>query len=201
MGVPSPPPPPPSPRLSHGLLRRHHRSGSSAAATAYSAAGSFASASAFADNAEANLAAPKEEHDSGRHGDGGAEEEHGSAGAEEKHGDDVEEEHGGGGSGFLGSPLGTAPGTELVPPGTKLYRPLDRGSMSRSNGNGGGGAGDKSPMVIGACTRCLMYCMVAKKDYPTCINCKQPSLVDLLQNQDAAAADANADKKRGGKRK
>ncbi|BAF29220.1 hypothetical protein OsI_37540 [Oryza sativa Indica Group] len=243
MGVPSPPPPPPSSCLSHGLLRRHHRSGSSAAATAYSAAGSFASASAFTDNTEANLAAPKEEHGSGRHGDGGAEEEHGGAGAEEKHGDDMEEEHGGGGSGFLGDRIGTAQ--------YKLYQPLDRGSMSRSNGNGGGGGGstrgarlelqlnlsppavgmevdgnddsdsssptscvssdgrssaggspgDKSPMVIGACTRCLMYCMVAKKDYPTCINCKQPSLVDLLQNQDAAAADADADKKRGGKRK
>uniref|UniRef100_A0A0E0F9L7 GIR1-like zinc ribbon domain-containing protein n=1 Tax=Oryza meridionalis TaxID=40149 RepID=A0A0E0F9L7_9ORYZ len=286
MGAPSPPPPPPSSHLSHGLLRRRHRSSSSAAATAYSAVGSSASASTVADNAKANLAVPKEEHGSGRHDDGGAKEEHGGAGAEEKHGDDVEEEHGGGGSGFLGlqsvliarevtflpyhlsSPRGTAPGTELVPPGTKLYRPLDRarsngqdfgtgqywyrplGSMSRSNGNGGGGStrgarlelqlnlsppavgmevdgnddsdsssptscvssdgrssaggspGDKSPMVIGACTRCLMYCMVAKKDYPTCINCKQPSLVDLLQNQDAAAAaHADADKKRGGKRK
>lgn len=46
----------------------------------------------------------------------------------------------------------------------------------------GGSPGGKSPMVIGACTRCLMYCMVAKKDYPTCINCKQPCLVDLLQD-------------------
>uniref|UniRef100_A0A0E0F9S8 GIR1-like zinc ribbon domain-containing protein n=1 Tax=Oryza meridionalis TaxID=40149 RepID=A0A0E0F9S8_9ORYZ len=73
---------------------------------------------------------------------------------------------------------------------------------SDGRSSAGGSPGDKSPMVIGACTRCLMYCMVAKKDYPTCINCKQPSLVDLLQNQDAAAAaHADADKKRGGKRK
>ncbi|XP_062183139.1 protein GL2-INTERACTING REPRESSOR 2-like [Phragmites australis] len=43
-----------------------------------------------------------------------------------------------------------------------------------------GSPGGKSPMVIGACTRCMMYCMVAKKDFPTCINCKQPCLVDLL---------------------
>ncbi|KAF0889438.1 hypothetical protein E2562_024503 [Oryza meyeriana var. granulata] len=69
---------------------------------------------------------------------------------------------------------------------------------SDGRSSAGGSPGEKSPMVIGACTRCLMYCMVAKKDYPTCINCKQPSLVDLLQNQDAgAAADADADKKRG----
>ncbi|RLM69451.1 hypothetical protein C2845_PM17G02150 [Panicum miliaceum] len=44
----------------------------------------------------------------------------------------------------------------------------------------GSSPGGKSPMVIGACTRCMMYCMVAKRDFPTCINCKQPSLVDLL---------------------
>ncbi|XP_062198257.1 protein GL2-INTERACTING REPRESSOR 2-like [Phragmites australis] len=43
-----------------------------------------------------------------------------------------------------------------------------------------GSPGGKSPMVIGACTRCMMYCMVAKRDFPTCINCKQPCLVDLL---------------------
>ena len=48
-----------------------------------------------------------------------------------------------------------------------------------------------SPMVIGACERCLMYCMVPKEDYPTCINCKQPCLVDVLS---AAAGD---DKKGG----
>ncbi|XP_015698554.1 protein GL2-INTERACTING REPRESSOR 2-like [Oryza brachyantha] len=68
---------------------------------------------------------------------------------------------------------------------------------SDGRSSAGGSPGDKSPMVIGACTRCLMYCMVAKKDYPTCINCKQPSLVDLLQNQDDAGAAADADKKRG----
>ena len=58
-----------------------------------------------------------------------------------------------------------------------------------------GSPGGKSPMVIGACTRCLMYCMVAKKDYPTCINCKQPCLVDLLHGE-AGGTDAD-DKKRG----
>jgi hypothetical protein len=42
-------------------------------------------------------------------------------------------------------------------------------------------------MVIGACTRCMMYCMVAKKDFPTCINCKQPCLVDLLHGAGAGA--------------
>lgn len=51
---------------------------------------------------------------------------------------------------------------------------------SSSGGSGGSPGGNKSPMVIGACTRCMMYCMVAKKDFPTCINCKQPCLVDLL---------------------
>ncbi|KAL6906109.1 hypothetical protein ACP4OV_003710 [Aristida adscensionis] len=68
-----------------------------------------------------------------------------------------------------------------------------------SNGSSPGG---KSPMVIGACTRCLMYCMVAKKDYPTCINCKQPYLVDLLHGEGTggaagAGADVGDDKKRG----
>lgn len=73
------------------------------------------------------------------------------------------------------------------------------GRRSSSGGGGGGSSpGSKSPMVIGACTRCLMYCMVAKKDYPTCINCKQPCLVDLLHGE---AAGAEADDKKRGKRK
>ena len=61
-----------------------------------------------------------------------------------------------------------------------------------------GSPGGKSPMVIGACTRCMMYCMVAKKDYPTCINCKQPCLVDLVHGE---AGGAEADDKKRGKRK
>jgi len=62
-----------------------------------------------------------------------------------------------------------------------------------------GSPGGKSPMVIGACTRCLMYCMVAKKDFPTCINCKQPSLVDLLHGAGAGAGagGSGGDKRRG----
>ena len=63
-----------------------------------------------------------------------------------------------------------------------------------------GSPGGKSPMVIGACTRCMMYCMVAKKDFPTCINCKQPSLVDLLHGAGAGgsgAGVAGGDKRRG----
>nr|ABA95177.1 expressed protein [Oryza sativa Japonica Group] len=88
------------------------------------------------------------EEERGRHCDDGAEEEHGGVGAGEKHGGGTEEEYGGGGSGFLGlqsiliarkvtflpfhlsSLRGTAPGTELVLLGTKLYQPLDR---ARSN--------------------------------------------------------------------
>jgi hypothetical protein len=71
-----------------------------------------------------------------------------------------------------------------------------------SSDGGGGSPGDKSPMmVIGACTRCLMYCMVAKKDYPTCINCKQPCLVDLVHGEGGSGGgvvvDAPDDKKRG----
>ncbi|PWZ46013.1 hypothetical protein Zm00014a_024692 [Zea mays] len=81
-------------------------------------------------------------------------------------------------------------------------------SDGRSSSGGGGSSpgGSKSPMVIGACTRCLMYCMVAKKDYPTCVNCKQPCLVDLLHGeagrvgggarQAAAAADDDDDDKK-----
>ncbi|CAO2140915.1 unnamed protein product [Urochloa humidicola] len=62
-----------------------------------------------------------------------------------------------------------------------------------------GSPGSKSPMVIGACTRCMMYCMVAKKDFPTCINCKQPSLVDLLHGTSAGGSGgvASDDKRRG----
>ncbi|CAM0874527.1 unnamed protein product [Alopecurus aequalis] len=48
-----------------------------------------------------------------------------------------------------------------------------------------------SPMMIGACERCLMYCMVLREEYPTCINCKQPCLVDVLP------ATAGDDKKAG----
>uniref|UniRef100_A0A0A9EXB5 GIR1-like zinc ribbon domain-containing protein n=1 Tax=Arundo donax TaxID=35708 RepID=A0A0A9EXB5_ARUDO len=71
--------------------------------------------------------------------------------------------------------------------------------VSSDGRSSSGSPGGKSPMVIGACTRCLMYCMVAKKDYPTCINCKQPCLVDLLHGEaggGGAKVDAN-DKKRG----
>ncbi|CAN6335606.1 unnamed protein product [Urochloa humidicola] len=67
---------------------------------------------------------------------------------------------------------------------------------SDGRSSSGGSPGSKSPMVIGACTRCLMYCMVAKKDYPTCINCKQPCLVDLLHGEAGGGAKAD-DKKRG----
>jgi hypothetical protein len=68
--------------------------------------------------------------------------------------------------------------------------------------DGGDSPGEQSPMVIGACTRCLMYCMVAKKDYPTCINCKQRCLVDLLHGDvggsgSGVVVDAPDDKKRG----
>ncbi|KAF8657904.1 hypothetical protein HU200_019677 [Digitaria exilis] len=68
---------------------------------------------------------------------------------------------------------------------------------SDGRSSSGGSPGSKSPMVIGACTRCLMYCMVAKKDYPTCINCKQPCLVDLLHGEAGGGAEADGDKKRG----
>ncbi|TVU50948.1 hypothetical protein EJB05_02347, partial [Eragrostis curvula] len=74
----------------------------------------------------------------------------------------------------------------------------DGGGRSSSGSPGG----SRSPMVIGACTRCLMYCMVAKKDYPTCINCKQPCLVDLLHGEAGGeGAVVDADDKKRGKRK
>ncbi|XP_062204483.1 protein GL2-INTERACTING REPRESSOR 1-like [Phragmites australis] len=68
-------------------------------------------------------------------------------------------------------------------------------SSDGRSSSSGGSPGGKSPMVIGACTRCLMYCMVAKKDYPTCINCKQPCLVDLLHG--GGGGNVEDDKKRG----
>ncbi|XP_066357467.1 protein GL2-INTERACTING REPRESSOR 1-like [Miscanthus floridulus] len=79
-------------------------------------------------------------------------------------------------------------------------------SSDGRSSSGGGSPGGKSPMVIGACTRCLMYCMVAKKDYPTCINCKQPCLVDLLHGEagggGGGASEAAGDKQQQrGKRK
>jgi hypothetical protein len=81
-------------------------------------------------------------------------------------------------------------------------------SSDGRSSSGGGSPGGKSPMVIGACTRCLMYCMVAKKDYPTCINCKQPCLVDLLHGEaggrGGGGSEAAGDKKQQqqrGKRK
>ncbi|OEL28123.1 hypothetical protein BAE44_0010865 [Dichanthelium oligosanthes] len=75
---------------------------------------------------------------------------------------------------------------------------------SDGRSSSGGSPGSKSPMVIGACTRCLMYCMVAKKDYPTCINCKQPCLVDLLHGEAGGGGGGGAeaaDKNKRGKRK
>ncbi|CAN6374144.1 unnamed protein product [Urochloa humidicola] len=78
----------------------------------------------------------------------------------------------------------------------------DSSSSPSSCVSSDGSPGSKSPMVIGACTRCMMYCMVAKKDFPTCINCKQPSLVDLLHGAGAGGSGvAGGDDKRRGKGK
>ena len=87
----------------------------------------------------------------------------------------------------------------LSPPAAGMME-VDGGDGSDSSSpsscvSSDGSPGGKSPMVIGACTRCLMYCMVAKKDFPTCINCKQPSLVDLLHG--AGAGGSGGDKRRG----
>jgi hypothetical protein len=76
----------------------------------------------------------------------------------------------------------------------------DSSSSPSSCVSSDGSPGSKSPMVIGACTRCMMYCMVAKKDFPTCINCKQPSLVDLLHGARGCGV-AGDDKRRGNKGK
>ncbi|RCV37113.1 hypothetical protein SEVIR_8G036500v4 [Setaria viridis] len=73
----------------------------------------------------------------------------------------------------------------------------DSSSSPSSCVSSDGSPGSKSPMVIGACTRCMMYCMVAKKDFPTCINCKQPSLVDLLHCAGGSGGVAGDDKRRG----
>ncbi|CAO2143325.1 unnamed protein product [Urochloa humidicola] len=75
----------------------------------------------------------------------------------------------------------------------------DSSSSPSSCVSSDGSPGSNSPMVIGACTRCMMYCMVAKKDFPTCINCKQPSLVDLLHGTSAGGSGgvASDDKRRG----
>ncbi|CAO2147711.1 unnamed protein product [Urochloa humidicola] len=77
----------------------------------------------------------------------------------------------------------------------------DSSSSPNSCVSSDGSPGSKSPMVIGACTRCMMYCMVAKKDFPTCINCKQPSLVDLLHGARAGGSGVAGDDKRRGKGK
>ncbi|OEL26102.1 hypothetical protein BAE44_0012876 [Dichanthelium oligosanthes] len=73
----------------------------------------------------------------------------------------------------------------------------DSSSSPSSCVSSDGSPGSKSPMVIGACTRCMMYCMVAKKDFPTCINCKQPSLVDLLHGAGGSGVAGDDDKWRG----
>ncbi|KAF8664746.1 hypothetical protein HU200_054466 [Digitaria exilis] len=90
---------------------------------------------------------------------------------------------------------------QLSPPPAAGRMEVDGGSDSSSSSpsscvSSDGSPGSKSPMVIGACTRCMMYCMVAKKDFPTCINCKQPSLVDLLHGAGGGAV-AGDDKRRG----
>ncbi|KAJ1274363.1 hypothetical protein BS78_05G057000 [Paspalum vaginatum] len=90
---------------------------------------------------------------------------------------------GGGGGGGRGGRLELQ--LHLSPPAAARME-VDGGDGSDSSSSpsscvsSDGSPGSKSPMVIGACTRCMMYCMVSKKDFPTCINCKQPCLVDLL---------------------
>ncbi|KAG8093619.1 hypothetical protein GUJ93_ZPchr0012g22146 [Zizania palustris] len=76
----------------------------------------------------------------------------------------------------------------------------DSSSSPTSCVSSAGSSPGGSPLVIGACNRCLMYCMVARKDFPVCIKCKQPCLKDLLPDKkdaDDAAAEADADKKHG----
>jgi hypothetical protein len=59
------------------------------------------------------------------------------------------------------------------------YSLSPRSCMSSDSDDSPGGI-KPSPIMIGVCERCLMYCMVPKEEYPTCINCKQPCLVDFL---------------------
>ncbi|KQJ92179.1 uncharacterized protein LOC100840266 [Brachypodium distachyon] len=109
----------------------------------------------------------------------------------------------GSGNGRLELQLNLSPPVGMEVDGGHGHGNDDSGSSSPSSCvSSDGSPGSRSPMLIGACTRCLMYCMVAKKDYPTCINCKQPCLVDLLQQGGGASAgpaavSGDGDKKRG----
>jgi hypothetical protein len=81
----------------------------------------------------------------------------------------------------------------LAPPGVGMER--------GGGGNDGNGSSspsscvtsdsspdNRTPMLIGTCSRCMMYCMVSMKEFPTCVNCKQPTLVDIFHGPAAAAA-------------
>ncbi|KAK3157657.1 hypothetical protein QOZ80_2AG0125680 [Eleusine coracana subsp. coracana] len=79
---------------------------------------------------------------------------------------------------------------QLAPPARRME--VDGGDDNDSSSpnscvSSDGSPGNKSRMLIGACSRCMLYCMVSVKEFPTCVNCKQPYLVDLFH---AAAATA-----------
>ncbi|KAG0519984.1 hypothetical protein BDA96_08G033800 [Sorghum bicolor] len=38
-------------------------------------------------------------------------------------------------------------------------------------------------LVLGGCRWCQSYCMVSKKEFPTCIKCKQPCLIGFSNNE------------------
>ncbi|KAG0519923.1 hypothetical protein BDA96_08G028500 [Sorghum bicolor] len=38
-------------------------------------------------------------------------------------------------------------------------------------------------LVLGGCAWCKRYCMVMKKEFPTCINCKEPCLIGFNCNE------------------
>ncbi|KAG0513986.1 hypothetical protein BDA96_10G150300 [Sorghum bicolor] len=38
-------------------------------------------------------------------------------------------------------------------------------------------------LILGGCRQCWRYFMVSKKEFPTCINCKQPYLISFNSNE------------------
>ncbi|KAK3118162.1 hypothetical protein QOZ80_9BG0695190 [Eleusine coracana subsp. coracana] len=66
---------------------------------------------------------------------------------------------------------------QLAPPTGRMEVHNGNSSNSSSRSSFVSSAYDSSVLVLGGCKQCQRYCMVTKKEFPTCLNCKQPCLI------------------------
>ncbi|KAK3119790.1 hypothetical protein QOZ80_9AG0675210 [Eleusine coracana subsp. coracana] len=96
---------------------------------------------------------------------------------------------GAGGSGARGAPRNLQLQV-VVPPAPGVEMDVDHGNNSSppsSCVSSDDSPSDREQSVIAACSRCTLYIMVSVKEFPVCVNCKEPILVDIFHSPALAA--------------